>query len=172
MSQQICRTDSETPCRSRGELFSRCWQPVLSAQHQWNPERHRHFCDEPARVEDDRRQGRSYCQFHHCHAVRLQVDFKVRLLRHLQGARILHDPLPRVGRGARRRQDNEGRRGHADRYADVVAGLLRRVDGVRGLEGPPRMRRRVVRHRRRGQRGLLRHLDWKQRIRLDHSGAI
>lgn len=32
-----------------------------------------------------------------------------------------------VGRGARRRQDDEGRRGHADRHADVVgAGLLRR----------------------------------------------
>lgn len=91
--------------------------------------------------------------------------------------------------------------------ADVVgAGLLRRADGVRGLEGPPRLRRRVVRHRRRGQRqvgeagrrgaaggvellllsqrgkgvghgplgqrGLLRHLDRKQGIRLDHSGAI
>lgn len=38
-----------------------------------------------------------------------------------------------VGRGARRRQDDEGRRGHADRHADVVgAGLLRRADGVRG----------------------------------------
>lgn len=120
---------------------------------------------------------------------------------------VLHDPLPRVGRGARRRQDDEGRRGHADRHADVVgAGLLLRSDGVRGLEGPPRLRRRVVRHRRRGQRqvgeagrrgaaggaellplrrrgegvghgplgqsGLLRHLDRKQRIRLDHSGAI
>ena len=37
--------------------------------------------------------------------------------------------------------------------ADVVgAGLLRRADGVRGLEGPLRLRRRVVRHRRRGQR--------------------
>lgn len=91
--------------------------------------------------------------------------------------------------------------------ADVVgAGLLRRADGVHGLEGPPRLRRRVVRHRRRGQRqvgeagrraaaggvellplsrrgkgvghgplgqrGLLRHLDRKQGIRLDHSGAI
>lgn len=28
------------------------------------------------------------------------MDIKVRLLRHLEGARILHDPLPRVGRGA------------------------------------------------------------------------
>lgn len=91
--------------------------------------------------------------------------------------------------------------------ADVVAaGLLRRADGVRGLEGPPRLRRRVIRNRRRGQRqvgeagrrgaaggvellplsqrgkgvghgplgqrGLLRHLDRKQGIRLDHSGAI
>lgn len=98
-------------------------------------------------------------------------------------------------------------RGSDAALADVVgAGLLRRADGVHGLEGPPRLRRRVVRHRRRGQRqvgkagrraaaggvellplsrrgkgvghgplgqrGLLRHLDRKQGIRLDHSGAI